>query len=396
LAERDELHQFELAHAEYYLRLANEAVPYLTGPDDVWWRARLVDEYADIRAALTFLRDQPDRTDQVRLVHALAPFWWEISLTHEAMEWIPDVIDLPYDVSPRQRARVLALSGILAASRGDYDVATDLVDRSLACSADAGESPVPDALAARSMAALIANRPEDALRFGEEAVVVARAGGDAFDLANTLASVSNYVGLSDDDQRGIDMADEGLVIARRLGNQYLLNMCLASAGTLRYLVDPPRAIELINESFDASLRNHTRDSQSHFFKAMAHLRLKQESAAAYELCVALPRMQQRGEPYYESMALAFAAALLARRDPALSVRILAVIDRMREDGDFIGATRDLEMQALFRQRFEAALPREQFDAWWAEGRASTLDDMIAVTLDALTVVAESDGADRGR
>jgi hypothetical protein len=88
------------------------------------------------------------------------------------------------------------------------------------------------------------------------------------------------------------------------------------------------------------------------------------------------------------MALAFAAILLARRDPDVAVRILALIDRMREVGDFVGANRDLESQRQLRERLEASLPRERFDALWVEGRATTLDDTIAITLDELALIAE--------
>jgi hypothetical protein len=237
------------------------------------------------------------------------------------------------------------------------------------------------------MAALVGNRPDDAKRFAEEAVSSARVDGDPFEVANILSGASIYVGLAGDEQRGLELADEALEIARRLANRYVLSMCLSSAANVRYLRDPARAVELFDESFEATIRNNTRDSQSRFFKAIAHVRLHEPAAAARELAIALPMMQQSGEPYYESMALAFAAVLLSRRDSGLAVRILGLIDRMREDGEFIGAERDLQMQADFRTRLEASLPSEQFDALWAEGQTSTLDEMIAVTLDALAGVA---------
>jgi non-specific serine/threonine protein kinase len=389
LAERDALRGFEQRHADYYLRLAREAGPHLVGPDDEWWRDRLLAEYSDVRAALTFLRDQPDRTVQVSLVYALASLWWQLGMHHEAVEWILGVVDLPCDVPPRERAQVLALAGVMAASLNHHDTSTHLIDESLACTADAGEAPVAHALSARSMAALLGNRSDDAVRYGEEAIRAARAVGDPFEIANTMSATSTYVGLAGDDQRGVDLADEGLEIARRLGNRYLLSMCLASAANARYRLDPSRAIELFTESFAVSLRNTTRDSQSHFFTAISHARLREESAAARELCIALPMMQESGEPYYETMALAFAGVLLARRNPDAAVRILALIDRMREAGDFIGAARDLQSQQQLRERLEARLAREHFDALWAEGRAMTLDDMIALTLDELVLLAES-------
>jgi hypothetical protein len=98
-------------------------------------------------------------------------------------------------------------------------------------------------------------------------------------------------------------------------------------------------------------------------------------------------MQERGEPYYESMALALAAIVLARRDPALAVRVLALIDRLREEEQFVGAAADIESQQQLRERLEQRLDPAEFGAFWTEGRAMTLDDAIAMTLDQLVGVA---------
>jgi hypothetical protein len=166
-------------------------------------------------------------------------------------------------------------------------------------------------------------------------------------------------------------------------------MNLAAAGMVRYRNDPGRALEFFEESLETDVFNQARNPQTHFFMAIVHMRLRDIAAAAREVCIALPAMQERGEPYYESMALAMAAIILARRDPDLAVRILALVDRMREDGLFIGATRDLEAQHVLRTRLEAGLPPEQFAAQWAEGRVSNLDDLIAVALDELALVAEA-------
>jgi len=160
----------------------------------------------------------------------------------------------------------------------------------------------------------------------------------------------------------------------------------------RYRNDPRQALELFRESLAADVFNQARNPQTHFFMAIVHLRLRDAAAAAREVCIALPSMQERGEPYYESMALAMAAIILARRDPDLAVRILALVDRMRADGEFIGATRDLEAQQVLRERLEAVLPPEQFAAQWAEGRASSLDHLIAIALDELAVVAAAEEA----
>ena len=97
----------------------------------------------------------------------------------------------------------------------------------------------------------------------------ARATGDAYALGETIAAVGNYVALVNNDEHAIAVVEEGLEIARRLGNQFLLGSSLAAAGTAYYLLDPARGIELFTESLGTSVHNTPRDSQSRFFIAQA-------------------------------------------------------------------------------------------------------------------------------
>jgi predicted ATPase/class 3 adenylate cyclase len=389
LADRGELRRVEELHAAYYSRLAEESALRLVGPDDQLWRDRVASEYADLRAALMFLRGQPDPAGFVNLVYALTTFWTQLGHHWEGVEWILQVVDLPTDRPPQEQAARLGYAGMAAASR-DYERGATLVERSLAISAAAAEPPSAYALNSLAMFAVVSNRPDDAVREAEAAVAAARATGDEYVLADILASASNFIAIVVDDVRAIELADEGLAIARRLGNRYLLGMSLGAAGMARYRSEPALALEFFRESLDAGLYNQARNPQTHFFMAIVHLQLRDVVAAAREVCIALAAMQERGEPYYESMALSLAALILARRDPDLAVRILALVDRMREDGVFIGATRDLEAQQALRKRLEAGLAPERFAARWAEGRASNLDDLIAITLDELALIAEAD------
>jgi predicted ATPase len=64
-------------HAAYYLALAEESEPELTGPKQARWLVRLEREHANLRAALRCLRDQGDVEWQgLRLAAALWHFWW--------------------------------------------------------------------------------------------------------------------------------------------------------------------------------------------------------------------------------------------------------------------------------------------------------------------------------
>jgi hypothetical protein len=220
-------------------------------------------------------------------------------------------------------------------------------------------------------------------------VACARTIGDPYELTEALAQGSHFYSLTVDDARGAELADESLERARELGNSYLLSLARESSGIARYRTDPARAIAELQASIDTGTRNRMVTAQSRFIKAVAHLALRQYDEAAGELCRALPLMQEGGEPYYQSMALALAAAVLARPLPDVAVRLLALVDRLRTEGVFEGAPRDLETQARLRERLEQRLGPAPFEARWTEGRALTLDGAVAVALDELAVIANA-------
>ena len=233
------------------------------------------------------------------------------------------------------------------------------------------------------------SRPEDARRFGHEAVAVARARGNPFELAEALSQAGLYISLTGDDPRGAALADESVDVARSLGNAWALATALRAAGITRYRSDPARAIVLLQEGFDVPSAYN--DGVVRFMKSIAHLALGDEHSAATELLNALPRLQEVGEDYYQAMALAGAAVLLRRHGPPdVAVRILALNERLHADGRIVGVPRDLESQERLRERLECEVEPEAFAALWAEGRAMTLDTVVAQTLDQLKPIAESE------
>ena len=82
--------------------------------------------------------------------------------------------------------------------------------------------------------------------------------------------------------------------------------------------------------------------------------------------------------------------MLSRPNPELAVKLLALIERLRDDGQFIGAARDLAVQAHLRNRLQERLDPARFATLWAQGRAMTLDDATALAVDELTAIAESE------
>jgi predicted ATPase/class 3 adenylate cyclase len=391
LAQHGELDRLQHQHAAQYLALAEEAALNFVGADDIRWLQHVSDEHPNFRAALTFLRDTDDRSAYLRLACALGPFWHITGLYREGLGWLTSALDIGPSEPSRQRAETLALAGQVAMVLDRYDEGFALIDESLACSEAAGETARPLALNALALAAMVQNRSDDACRLGEEAIAVARADGDPYQLAQALSYATAVIGLTVDGPEALALADEAVAIARALGNNTLLALTLQTAGILRSRIDPATAIELLAQGLELP-GNQARSGSSAMarnFKAVAHMILRQYPAAAHELCLALPLLQEGGEPYQQSIALAVAASVLSRPRPDVTVRLLALIDRLRDDGRFIGAAGDLAVQAHLRQRLQERLDPTDFATLWSEGRGMTLDDAIAVALDELAPIGES-------
>jgi hypothetical protein len=389
LAARGDRERFQQRHSAYWLDFVETAAPHFVGRDDTTWLRRIGEEYANIRAALLFTQEHAT-SDFVRMVFALAAFWGIAYHFREGLEWITAAHAAAPDVPGRTAAETLAIAAMMAVNLTLWDDSFDLAQQSLDRSAADGEPPCARTFSALALAALVQNRPEDSNRFGEESAALARARGDPFDLAESLSQTGLRISMTSDDPRGAALADESVEVARALGNDYALTVTLQAAGIARYRTDPARAIVLIEESFGLrSARGAAATATSRVIKAVAHLALRDDSSAADALLDALPVQQEVGEEYYLAMALSLAAVLLRRHGQAtVAARILALNERLRDDGRIIGAPRDLESQEHLRDRLEREMEPDVFAALWAEGRAMTLDDAVTLALDALAPIAD--------
>jgi hypothetical protein len=270
-----------------------------------------------------------------------------------------------------------------------WDEAVILAQRSLDLSAADDEAPHPLAFLVLGLVALEQTRAEDARRFSEEALAVARARGDPFELAEALSQAGLHIALTSDDPRGAALADEGVQVARSLDNHWALAYTLQAAGVTRYRADPARAIVLLQEAFDLRWEFGV-TAVNRSMKAFAHLAIRDEGGAAAELLQALPALREAGFEYYLSIALAGAALLLRRRgEPETSVHLLALNERLRDDRRILGAPRDRESQEQLKERLEREIERPVFERLWAEGRAMSVDDAVTLALEGLAPIADS-------
>jgi predicted ATPase/DNA-binding XRE family transcriptional regulator len=117
-----------LAHARYFLALAESNASGLLGPNLPAWIARLQIELDNLRAALAWLlgaQDSPaERTELgLRMVVALWPFWYWQSQFAEAQQWIEQAVSRDENQPSALRAETLFAAAMISHHRGDYEAA---------------------------------------------------------------------------------------------------------------------------------------------------------------------------------------------------------------------------------------------------------------------------------
>ena len=121
-ASREEAAVQEL-HAQYFLRLAEEAVPHLSLPTERdSWLERLESEDANLRVALAWCEARQDRVETgLHLAGALSYYWFLRGWLHEGRTWLEAL--LAHSASSDRslvRGRALYGAGLLAFFEGDF------------------------------------------------------------------------------------------------------------------------------------------------------------------------------------------------------------------------------------------------------------------------------------
>jgi predicted ATPase len=128
-------------HAQYFLRLAEDAVPHLFRPAErESWLERLESEEANLRVALAWCEARQDRVETgLRLAGALAWFWFLRGSLHEGRTWLEALL-AHSDSLDRSVARGRALygAGVLAFYEGDFAAAAAQEEEALSIAHEVG------------------------------------------------------------------------------------------------------------------------------------------------------------------------------------------------------------------------------------------------------------------
>jgi len=138
LGETGTAEKLQRRHADYFLRLAEQAEPMLRGPRQATWLRALESDRDNFSAAMdwAFRRDP---AVAVRLTSALAYFWMIGRHRSEVRRRLAEAVDISRGTSTADRARALIWAALLADVEGRPDEAVTQAREAYALSKDAGD-----------------------------------------------------------------------------------------------------------------------------------------------------------------------------------------------------------------------------------------------------------------
>lgn len=260
-------------HAAYYLQLAEQAEPELTGPDQEVWFERLEAEHDNLRAAIGALLDRGEHERAARFGAALWRFWYVRNHLSEGRQWFTRILSGSAAITDGVRARALIGSGVLtwmqsdyteartafetslpllhsvgdqngiasalnnlggiASEQGDYERASELYDQSLAMRRQLGDQRgIANALNNLAVVAIEQGRYEHARALHEESLQLRRQLGDRWGIAHSLNNLAMVAVAQEDFAAAHPLQEEALQFARELGDQRGVATALGNLGEI--------------------------------------------------------------------------------------------------------------------------------------------------------------------
>lgn len=212
LAASGELEEIRRRHAAYYLNLAERAEPELVGPKQAIWLARLEEEHDNLRAALQWAIERSEPEMALRLAAALWRFWHVHGHLSDGRRWLETALAQSCSQHTPARVKALCGAGWIECVQGDI---------------------------------------EQARRFFEESLELARKLNDRQGIGLALTGVGRMVHLQGDYDRAVALYEESLTLFRALSDSEAMAWTLTRLGILALEQgNHTRAMELFEESLE--------------------------------------------------------------------------------------------------------------------------------------------------
>ncbi len=232
LGEAREIEAIQRRHAEFYVRLAEEAEPVFLRmlPGRAAWLVRLDSEHPNLRAALTWLLDGGDPEPGLRMAAALWCFWHLRGDFAEGRSWLERALAAVPHPAPLNRAKAVFGACLLTHYQGDEERALALGEESLALFREIGDrAGIGRALNLLGVVAEDRGDYERATSLFEEALSPHREDDDPW-TAHALRHLGLVTYGRGDLQRAAALIEEALALNRELGLTWGVTVTLTYLG----------------------------------------------------------------------------------------------------------------------------------------------------------------------
>ena len=388
-------------HAAFFLDLAERAEGELRGPGQAEWLDRLETEHDNLRAALEWSLSQDADDTGLRLAAALSGYWHGRGYLSEGREWL----ERAQRHGGEDRAaygRALVGAARLAFAQDDFERAAALMENAVPL-ARAGGDPEALMLSLAWLGHAVWHRGDHVrgAALCAESLAFCRSAGSAWAGAVTLAEVATVALHEGEAERAIPLLEESLALYRQCGDSAGIAQCLHHLGVqATNQGDYAKAALLMTEALELQRRLGRKPAAATSLGRLGRIALLrgqyQEATALLEAGIALAdELGKTWDAAYRKSSLGLAVLALGdvARAGALFEESLAVQERV---GDAAGAAESLlGLGIVARCREEYARARRLLDDSLASFRRSGNAEGIGAALYQLALVAHLEGEDAG-
>jgi len=349
LAEGGEEEQVRARHADYYAEMVLCARTALRRAEQAAWLDRLDREHDNLREALRHLV-RSGELERVALVGwSIWPFWALRGHTGEGRGWVERALaqgDAAGALPPVARARALYADAVLSFARGEVDRTVAALEEGIVA-ARAADDPeaLATALALRGLAALSLGDPDGADAPLRQSLSLFRGLDYGWGVSNALLGLAQAAMARGDHARAAGMLAEAEALSRAAGDWFTLSANLSV------------------QALAARLRGE-----------------EEQSAARLRECIGLAAGLR--DAWTIVLAISGLAGVAAGQGyPERAARLFGAAEAL---GEKMGVEVSWSAWRTLNERGLAAarelIDAEAFDAAWAEGRALTLEEVVAEAL----------------
>lgn len=322
-------------HADFYLRLAEQAEPHLRGADQREWHARLLADESNLRAAMTWALEHGDADMALNLAGSSWMFWRWAGLIRDGRRGLEAALAREGG-TPSARLRALWGAGWLAYHQAEYGDTAAAGRRILDCAA-----------------------PDDPLnrRNGFTLVSIAELADGHIDSA--IASATDALLLAETTDAPWLLATSSLNLGTAL---------LAAGDVAAARAHYERAVELYTALEDRHFSARTLIQLAYCSLTDGH---RQEAAAV--LTDALDLTRELGDLWCIAESLEAAAAVAALTQPEPAALLAGGAHRIRERIAMNAHPADARINQLHLDEARAAVGAGTYDAAWRRGADLTIE-----------------------